>query len=71
MMINDQDHEGAPVARDELCDLSEELLRALEAEPVPEPIQILARRLALALRMQAGAEPVLLPGSDVREEQDI
>ncbi|WP_246100316.1 hypothetical protein [Cereibacter sediminicola] len=55
---------------DELKDLSEELLRAIEAEPVPEPIQVLARRLACALGSQMVGDPVLLAPREAVNEGD-
>ena len=48
-------------ADDAVRQLAGELLRAIEAEPVPPAVLDLARRLAEALAMPAGAEPVRLP----------
>ncbi|MCE6953222.1 hypothetical protein LAZ40_21835 [Cereibacter sphaeroides] len=61
---------GQPVGQDELRDLGEELLRAIEAEPVPEPILELARRLAHALGVRSGAEPVGHPPHVAGERND-
>ncbi len=69
-MVKPKEHEGPHMGPDELKDLSEELLRAIEAEPVPEPIQVLARRLACALGSQMVGDPVLLAPREAVNEGD-
>ncbi|MGP3696336.1 hypothetical protein [Rhodobacter sp. NSM] len=69
-MVEEQDQEGPEIGPDELRDLSAELLRAIEAEPVPEAIQLLARRLAQALGAQPAGEPVSLVQSSASEGRD-